>query len=309
MGLSTSSIASISSEFSGALDDVREFSSEHADFGRYELILGKLAYQYPASPEEVEGFRAEASEVFEGRIERKVFDLGAGVGTLTALSTIKSVISGEGFNLVFSCEQALCGSVKGWGVFYPEQLDGAQSDQYYISAIYPENGPPERVMSAHVSMVGDRTRVTIDEVALLVDFKRSIHNYANAIMSYWLEEGFEKGLPISGYGLGSSELTLTMKLKYKAVAELIHSNLGISISILGYTDYIGDEGANKDLSLVRARTVAEFLGALGVPEQTIKFEGLGVFNYTNFEGSDTVAPEHRKVLVVASPPAAVNGLN
>ncbi|SFR62673.1 OmpA family protein [Marinobacter daqiaonensis] len=309
VGMSTSSAASISSEFTSALINVQEFSSEHTDFGRYELILGKLAYQYPSSPEEVEGFRAETSEIFEGRIDRKVLDLGAGVGTLKAMAAIKSVVDDEGFKLVFSCEHISCGSVKGWGVFYPEQEDGAQSDQYYISAVYPENGPPERVMSAHISMVGDRVRVTIDEVALLVDIERSIYNYANAIMNYWSKEGFEQGLRVSGYGLGSSELSSTMKLKYKAVAELINRDPRVSVKLLGYTDYIGDKGFNMNLSLVRARTVAEFLGDLGVPKQTLDFEGLGIFDYGSAEGLDTVAPEHRMVMVLVAPTTEISGLN
>lgn len=309
LGISTGSTASISSEFINAIEDVQEFSSESEDFGRYELILGKLTYQYPHAHEEVEGFRAEASEVFEGRVDRKVFDLGIGIGTLKTFSAIKSVIKDKGYNLAFVCGQAACGSVKGWSVFYPEQADGVKSDQYFMSAVYPKDGPPERVMAAHISMVGNRTRVTIDEVALLIDVERSIKNYSNAILNYWLKKGFEKGMPISGYDLGSAELKSNMKLKYRAIAELIHSHPGISVRLLGYTDVIGSEKANKNLSSVRAKTAARFLNNLGIPEKVIDSEGLGIFNNVESTDPDTLEPEHRKVVVIAEPTTAVIGQN
>lgn len=308
-GWTANSAASLSEQFKDDLEHTDKFSYERIDYGQYELILGKLVYQYPDSPEEVEGFVAESSKVFEGRIDRTVYDMTSSIGTLKALSVIEELIYDQDFKVAFSCERTSCGSIKGWGVYYPQQADGSQSDQYYVSAIYPKSGPPERVVSAHISMVGGRTRVTIDEISLLVNVERSIHNYANSVMNYWSENGFDRGLSISGYGLGSSELTTTMMLKSRAIAKIIDRNPGISLRILGYTDQVGDESVNDDLSAVRAKTMADFLGSLGVPEQSIDFYGLGIFSYANGEEVNRVAPQHRKVLVVVSPPAALTGLN
>ncbi|MDY6929664.1 MAG: OmpA family protein, partial [Pseudomonadota bacterium] len=288
-------------QFQNSLKGTEEFLSHQTDLDKYELVLGKPTYQYPSSPEEVEGFKAESSRVFEGQIERKVFDLQAGIGTLKAISSLKNIIYNEGLRVLYSCEQLGCGPIKGWSVYYPEQADGSQSDQYYLSAVYPEEGPPERILAAHVSRVGRRTRITIDEVDVLIDVKRSIQNYANAIMDYWSKEGFDRGLPVAGYRLGSSELTETMKLKYKAIATLVNGNPGISVKLFGYTDRIGDRSANEELSLERARKVAEFLGKLGAPEEAVEFYGLGIFDYANSEDIGEIAPEHRKVLVLGNP--------
>lgn len=303
------SVASIAEKFNGELKTIDQFSSEHIDYGQYELVMGKLVYQYPDSPEEAEGFIAESSRIFEGRIDRTVYDLASSIGTLKSLSVIENIVDDQDYKIAFSCERVSCGSIKGWGVYYPEQADGSESDQYYISAIYPKSGPPERAVSAHISMVGGRARVTIDEISLLVDLERSIENYASSVMNYWSENGFDQGLSISGYGLGSSELTTIMMLKSRAIAKIIDKNPEISLRILGYTDQIGDESVNDDLSVVRAKTMADFLGTLGVPERSVDFEGLGIFEYANGVEVGEVAPQHRKVLVVASPPTALTGLN
>ncbi|PHQ25177.1 hypothetical protein CLH62_12580 [Marinobacter guineae] len=309
LGAANSMAEPISSQFLDALDGLQEYSSQHTDFSQYELILGKMRYQYPRSPDETEGFKAEASRIFEGRIDRKVFDFNPDVGSLKAFSTLKDFLDGEGFNIAFTCEGSSCGSVKGWGTFFPDQADGSSSDQFYLSAIYPENGPPERVFSSHISMIGNRVRVTIDEVVLLVDMERSIENYANAVLGYWSEYGFDQGLPVTGYGLGSYELTTTMKLKYRAIAKIMENNPDFPIKLSGYTDLVGEESVNRELSLVRAKSVADFLVTMGVPEDSLSFEGRGVFNYMEEEVFDNVAPQHRKVIVVAFPAKEISSLN
>jgi|AZIH01.1.fsa_nt_gi hypothetical protein len=309
LGAANSTAEPISSQFRDELDGLQEYSSQHTDFSQYELILGKLSYQYPRSPDEIEGFEAEVSRMFEGRIDRKVFDFQSDVGSLKAFSTIKEVLDDEGFDIAFSCEGSSCGSVKGWSTVFPDQADGSWSDQYYLSAIYPENGPPERVFSAHISMIGNRVRVTIDEVALLVDMERSIQNYANSVLSYWSEHGFGQGLPVSGYSVGSYQLTNTMKLKYRAIAKIMEIKPSFPIKLLGYTDLLGEESANRELSLLRAKSVADFLVTLGVPEGSLSFEGQGVFNYVKQDIFDKVAPQHRKVIVLATPPKSISSLN
>lgn len=308
-GWTSNSVASIADKFNRELEPLDEFSSERIDYGQYELVMGKLVYQYPDSPEEVEGFVAGSSRIFEGRIDRTVYDLASSIGTLKALSVIENLVDEQDYRIAFSCERESCGSIKGWGVYYPEQADGSESDQYYVSAIYPKSGPPERVMSAHISMVGGRVRVTIDEISLLVDIERAIQSYASSIMNYWSENGFDQGLSISGYGLGSSDLTTIMMLKSRAIAKIVDRNPEISLRIIGYTDQIGDESVNHDLSVMRAKTMADFLATLGVPERSVDFEGLGIFKYSNGVEVGKVAPQHRKVLVVASPPTALTALN
>lgn len=301
--------AAVSNEVSDMLGGSTEFDSQQIDFAQYEMLLGPVVYQYPASPDEVEGFRAQDSRLYEGRISRRVLDFQPNVGSLKVFDAIEDTLHDQGFKIGFSCEGVTCGSVKGWGVFFPRQSDSVMSDQFFISASFPEEGPPERLVSAHVSRVGEQARVTIDEVDLLIDVDRAIENYANSLMTFWSDKNFERGLAISGYPLGSAELTNTMKLKYKAIARIIDNNPGLSLSLFGYTDRIGAEVANEDLSKVRAESVFEYLESLGVPKDLMDHKGLGMFEYTATFSTEDVAPQHRKVVVVPGSANALSSLN
>lgn len=306
---STGSAETISSQLHKGLGGVHEYSNQQTDFSKYELLVGTLTYLYPSSPDETEGFKAEKSENYEGRIDRKVLDLPSGVGSLTAFNLAEKILQKEGYRIAFSCEGNSCGSIKGWSAFYPDQADGSQSDQFYLSAIYPENGPTERVFSAHISKIGKNVRVTLDEVTLLVDLERSIQNYADAVLAYWSGKGLGMELPVSGYGLGSHKLTETMKLKLRAIAKMIDSDTDLAVKLLGYTDGLGAEKFNEELSLARAKSVADFLIALGISQDSVSFEGRGVFNDPDIKASKTSTPEHRKVIVVANPDSKVSSVN
>jgi OOP family OmpA-OmpF porin len=300
-GAANSWAESVLNQLNRTLDGAHEYAARQTDFTRYELVLGALNYQYPSSPDEIEGFRAEKSRTFEGEIDRRVLDLQAGVGSLKAFSVIKEVLREEGFGIQFSCEGYSCGSIKGWSVFYPDQLDGSQSDQFFVSAIYPRDAPPERAFSAHISMVGGRVRVTLDEVTLLVELERSIDNYADAILAYWSENGFNQGISISGYGLGSFRLTDTMKLKYRAISRIIERNPDLPVQLLGYTDILGEKRFNQELSFNRAKVGAEFLATMGISENALHFEGRGVFTDVDDPRPQSAAPQHRKVMVFVNP--------
>lgn len=303
-----SSAETISSQLYEGLDGVHEYASQQTDFSKYELVLGTLKYLYPSSPDETEGFKAEKSRIYEGRIDRRVMDLPSRVGSLTAFNLAEKVLQKEGYQVAFSCEGNSCGSIKGWSAFYPDQADGSQSDQFYISATYPENGPTERVFSAHISRIGKNVRVTFDEVTLLVDLERSIQNYADAAFAYWSGKNPGLELPVSGYGLGSHELTEIMKLKFRAIAKIIDNHKQFPVKLLGYTDSLGEETFNEKLSLARAKSVADFLIALGISQDSVSFEGRGVFDDVGKQASRISAPEHRKVIVIANPENEVSSL-
>lgn len=304
-----SSAASISSQLYKGLDGAHEYSRQQTDFGQYELVLGTLNYLYPSSPGETEGFKADKSRIYEGKIDRRVLDLPSHIGSLTAFSLAEKVLRKEGYRIAFSCEGSSCGSIKGWSVFYHDQADGAQSDQFYISATYPEHGPLERVFSAHISRIGKSVRVTFDEVTLLVDIERSIQNYADSVLAHWSKSDLGQKLPVPGYGLGSHELTETMKLKFRAIAKIIDSESHFAVRLLGYTDPLGEEAQNEKLSFDRAKSVADFLFALGISSGSVSFEGRGVFNDAGKRASRKAAPEHRKVIVVAYPKKEVGSLD
>lgn len=87
--------------------------------------------------------------------------------------------------------------------------------------------------------------------------------------------------------------TTVSSLSYKAlqeVADILLQHEALGLSITGYTDNVGDEHRNLELSQRRAIAVKNYLVELGVPENRLKSVGMGEENPI----ADNNTPEGRK---------------
>ena len=65
------------------------------------------------------------------------------------------------------------------------------------------------------------------------------------------------------------------KIELNKLIEFLKTNDGIQIEISGHTDNIGNDAANKTLSLNRAKSVYDFLVESGIPTNRLKWVGYG----------------------------------
>jgi OOP family OmpA-OmpF porin len=75
-----------------------------------------------------------------------------------------------------------------------------------------------------------------------------------------------------------AELTVEGKQRLNDIADAVKGTENQSINITGYTDRIGPEQYNKQLSLRRAEAVKDYLVGKGVPAGTVQVSGLGDAN-------------------------------
>ncbi|MBK5525866.1 OmpA family protein [Pseudomonas sp. TH06] len=115
------------------------------------------------------------------------------------------------------------------------------------------------------------------------------------------DEGWEFGL--SGKVLFGSDVESLNKQSTEIVERIGKALLNVGIErvrVDGHTDASGKESYNQQLSLRRAKSVANVLGTVGMKQENIQLQGLG--------SSEPVAPnntaagrtENRRVAIVVS---------
>lgn len=102
------------------------------------------------------------------------------------------------------------------------------------------------------------------------------------------------------FAFDSAELTGEAKRLLADVAtRLTGANL-VAVKVVGHTDSIGSDAYNQGLSERRARSVADFLVAQGVPADKLSTEGRGESQPVADNGSDAGRAENRRVELYVS---------
>ena len=102
------------------------------------------------------------------------------------------------------------------------------------------------------------------------------------------------------FAFGSAELTGEAKRLLADVAtRLTGANL-VAVKVVGHTDSVGSDAYNQGLSERRARSVADFLVAQGVPADKLSTEGRGESQPVADNGSDAGRAENRRVELYVS---------
>lgn len=78
---------------------------------------------------------------------------------------------------------------------------------------------------------------------------------------------------------------------------LMKANPDMAVEILGHTDDVGEENANKALSEKRAKAVADFLISKGIPADKVSFRGLGELYPVSPNSSEAGRAKNRRVEV------------
>lgn len=91
-----------------------------------------------------------------------------------------------------------------------------------------------------------------------------------------------------------------IKPSLSTLARALGENRDIRIKIDGYTDFIGSEGYNLDLSVKRARSIKEFLVEKGAISNNISIEGYGEQNPTADNATESGRAKNRRVEFIIS---------
>lgn len=102
------------------------------------------------------------------------------------------------------------------------------------------------------------------------------------------------------FATGRAELNGGVPSNLGKLAIFLDAHADRTVMIEGHTDNVGDDGANQDLSLRRARAVEAFLVAHGVSANRLVASGKGESQPVASNTSDTGRTQNRRVEVIIS---------
>ncbi|WP_294713210.1 OmpA family protein, partial [uncultured Fusobacterium sp.] len=96
------------------------------------------------------------------------------------------------------------------------------------------------------------------------------------------------------------EVKNKVKGSLNALAKALEENPDIRIKIDGYTDFIGSEGYNLELSVKRADAIKDYLANRGVKLSNISIEGYGKQNPIASNQTEKGRAKNRRVEFIIS---------
>lgn len=104
-------------------------------------------------------------------------------------------------------------------------------------------------------------------------------------------------IPNINFSFDSSVLPDTSLIALKNISRVLQQYFDFNIEIVGYTDSIGGNEYNKELSLKRANAVATYLIEQKVKEERISQLGLGATNPISNNQFEACRAKNRRVLI------------
>jgi peptidoglycan-binding protein ArfA len=102
------------------------------------------------------------------------------------------------------------------------------------------------------------------------------------------------------FGTNGSALSPTVEQTLDQVADKLKACPGVSVTVNGYTDNIGNDAVNIPLSTSRADAVADYLVARGVTRDHLTAKGLGAADPIADNGSPDGQAKNRRVEIMVS---------
>lgn len=107
------------------------------------------------------------------------------------------------------------------------------------------------------------------------------------------------------FDVGRADIKPNFRPILDAFAQNLVRNPGTTVSITGHTDSLGSDAINNPLSLNRASSVRDYLGARGVDTHRISVDGRGSREPVADNATETGRARNRRVeIYVAEPPPA-----
>ena len=97
------------------------------------------------------------------------------------------------------------------------------------------------------------------------------------------------------FAFDSAQLTSEAHTLLAEVATRLTGASLVSVKVIGHTDSVGSDAYNQGLSERRARSVADYLVAQGVPGEKVGIEGRGESQPVADNGSDAGRAQNRRV--------------
>lgn len=261
-------------------------------FAEFDLVVGKADWEDASAPKPVKSL--------EGRHQRTVYLMPEGVSSLEAYRNYESELASMGMEVLFKCrnpgsQPGDCGRRLVSGKMYTSQnwiqnqaeaakwVGSSAQDLAYVSGRIPRPDGDVYVSLFTVKMSGSlnvkfegRTSAVLDVVKV-----KAVEQKMVFVDAATMQGEIEKAGRVSLYGIlfdtGSATIRVESAATLAEVAKLMARNASWKLAIVGHTDNVGGAESNQNLSMQRARAVANALtGTHKVAPNRLRAEGRGL---------------------------------
>lgn len=228
------------------------FAEESKQLVGYEAISGPIQYIEDAQGDE--GYSAPNIKQLNGRYERKVYDFPENYSAKQLFSRMSAELNMDGYEIIFSCTQQMCGEVPGWKLFLGKWVEGTEDNQYYLLATNEKSGNKSHIIALYINEFSNQPRIIIDEVTepSPVPALPSPENFAADTVYFYSN---------------SHRLSSDQKKRLQKMAESYQEG---QWEVVGFSDNTGSTDYNLSISKRRANEVIK---------QLVDFEKLSAANF------------------------------
>lgn len=246
----------------------------------------------------------------ECRVTKIRYELPPGHGSFEVSNGLASKLQGEGFQLVFGCDNAKCftGSLND-DYLLGQQLDSDNSDttrystnlHYFLAALNnPQGGAPTYVSL----LVGEDKALTTAFVEVVEPLGSGEQAQDNTVNADQMATQLADTGSVNIYGLhfatDSAALNPDSLPTLDQIAQLLHSQPQLRLAVVGHTDNQGSQDYNLGLSQQRALTVATTLvNQYGIAPQRLEPSGRGFSQPVASNDTAEGRAQNRRVELIA----------
>ena len=149
----------------------------------------------------------------------------------------------------------------------------------------------------------EAARAETDEIAAIFDAAKAPAAAVPIAAMAPMTAGTDSALVQVQFNFASASLTPGGQAHAAAAAVTLVEMALERIRVVGHTDRVGSPAANRRLAAKRARAVADFLVASGVPADLIEMDGMGETGAPVSTDDGVAEPLNRSVAIIAVPAA------
>ncbi len=256
---------------------------EQTEFDQYNLVLG---VDKTGAPDDV--------KALEGKVTRIHYRNPKGRSTLEIFRNFEQAVQKSGAEILFSCARDECGYPIRWTPVNGVRSSGALKEQRYLAS-HGKTNDTEIYISIYVG--SQSTRLDVVEIEAMEEGLITV----NAEM---LATGIDRDGHIAVYAIyfdtGKANLKAESDPALLEIATLLKQRANLNLHVVGHTDSTGGFDFNMNLSLERAKAVADALVSQhGIAGERLRAHGVGPLSPVATNGTDDGRAENRRVDLVA----------
>ncbi|NQD36940.1 DUF4892 domain-containing protein [Permianibacter sp. IMCC34836] len=268
------------------------------DFDEYELVLSAPTLQEAS-------FASVKKQTLEGKLTKTSYDIPASASLLAAYRSYEQALTSAGFQVLFQCKHLACGSTSFWSdrVLYTA---GSKDRQFYLAAKRGDEQAATYV-ALHISQNGEGGFIhaqldILEQQAMATGLIQADTRTTVSSLDSALKATGKASVYDLYFDTGKAELKADSKPALDAIAQILKTQTGLKLYVVGHTDTVGALAQNSELSQKRANTVVDALvKQYGIAKDRLSAHGVGPLAPVASNADEAGRSRNRRVELVRAP--------